>query len=60
MRFLRGSVSVSRGKRRNPSVCSLKLAATFPFREDIIVCVVLTIAVVANFYMLPERELVSP
>ena len=36
MRFLRGSVSVSRGKRRNPSVCSLKLAATFPFREDII------------------------
>ena len=36
MRFLRGSVSVSRVVHRNPSVCSLKLAATFPFREDII------------------------
>lgn len=36
MRFLSGSVSVSRGVHRNPSVCSLKLAATFPFREDII------------------------
>ena len=44
----------------NPSVYSLKLVATSPFRGDITVCVVLTIAVIANFYMLPERELASP
>ena len=30
------------------------------YRGDITVCVVLTIAVIANFYMLPERELASP
>ena len=36
------------------------LVATSPFRGDITVCVVLTIAVIANFYMLPERELASP
>ena len=45
---------------RNPSVYSLTLVATSPFRGDITVCVVLTIAVIANFYMLPERELASP
>ena len=56
----KGDACVSQLTCRNPSVCSLKLAATFPFREDIIVCTVLTIAVVANFYMLPNRELASP
>ena len=44
----------------NPSVYSLTLVATSPYRGDITVCVVLTIAVIANFYMLPERELASP
>lgn len=38
---------------RNPSVCSLKLAATFPFKEDIMVLQSFTLAITTNFYMLP-------
>lgn len=40
----------------NPSVCSLKLAATSPFRGDILYREVLTF-VSCELYMLPEREL---
>ncbi|WP_304264501.1 hypothetical protein, partial [Phascolarctobacterium succinatutens] len=40
----------------NPSVCSLMLAATSPFRGDIWYRKVLTF-VSCELYMLPEREL---
>ena len=40
----------------NPSVCSLKLAATSPFMGDILYREVLTF-VSCELYMLPEREL---
>ncbi len=41
---------------RNPSVCSLKLAATFPFREDIKVLQSFTLAITTNFYMLTVSQ----
>ena len=45
----------------NPSVCSLKLAATSPFRGDIAgLDLKLQFAITTNLYMLPERELASP
>ena len=43
----------------NPSVYSLKLAATSPFRGDIWYREILTF-VSCELYMLPERELASP
>ncbi len=41
---------------RNPSVCSLKLVATFPFKEDIMVLQSFTLAITTNFYMLPVSQ----
>ena len=38
---------------RNPSVCSLKLAATFPFREDIMVLKSVNLAITTNFIYAP-------
>ena len=42
--------------RRNPSVCSLKLAATFPFREDIILLRSFNFGYYYDFYMLPASQ----
>ncbi len=43
--------------RGNPSVYSLTLVATSPFRGDIIGSTEDYSSQFANFYMLPEREL---
>ena len=43
--------------RGNPSVYSLMLVATSPFRGDIIGSTEDYSSQFANFYMLPEREL---
>ena len=46
--------------RGNPSVYSLTLVATSPYRGDINYLRNTTLKITTNPYMLPERELASP